>query len=206
MPEKDRFDRSLGAGWCGAYQYAKNRSASSEELNDKLVKSLAKCLRQNDGVPGFQAMMKVVVMPLEHSLPAKFEALEDIVRDHGGHRHTKIVADVAKSVIVQLSYSGGTMEPTDLTHRFAEDSCHALIGHYFFDKVSHRLIAAGRFANCEEFRKWRIEVAISIHPSIEKIAAQVLGDTPSKKIRAPRSVVPKKSTTDLLAEVLLRKE
>ena len=203
MPEKDRFEKSLGPGWCASYQYVKNDKATPEEINDRIVKSLAKCLRQNDGVPGIQEIVKVVVMPLEHVLPEKFEALDNIVRDHEGHRHTKIVVNVAKSILVQLSYGGGTLEPMNLVHRLAEDSCSALIRHYFFDKVSQRLIAAGSFANYAEFHKWQIKVEKSIHPRIEKIAAQLIGNSPTRKIRAPRSVAPKMSTTELLTEVLV---
>lgn len=203
MPEKDRFERSLGAGWCAAFQYIKNGNASSDEIDDKLVKTLAKCLRQNDGVPGIRAAMEVLVISQEHVLPEKFEALDDIARGHAGHRHTKIAVNVAKSILVQLSYSGGTLEPMNLAHRLAEDSCRALVRHYFFDKVSQRLIAEGSFANYEEFRHWQEKVEKSIQPRIQKVAYQLIGDSPASKIRVPRSVAPKMSIADLLAEDLI---
>lgn len=202
MPEKDRFEKSLGAGWCAAFQYAENRRASSEEICDKLIKSLAKYLRENNGVPGFQDMARVVAMPLENALSEKFEALEEVVRNHEGHRHTKVAAEVAKSILVQLSYGGGTLQPMDLDQRLAEDSCNALIKHYFFDRVSQRLVSAGTFTTREKFHRWQIKLEESLQPRIEKIATQLIGNVPSNKIRAPRSVLPKMSTTDLLVEDL----
>ncbi|MDE0143453.1 MAG: hypothetical protein OXI80_12965 [Caldilineaceae bacterium] len=202
MPEKDRFEMSLGTGWCAACQYVKSRRASSEEICDKLLKSLAKYLRENNGLPGFQAMVGVVAMPLDCALSERFKALEEVVRNHEGHRHTKIAAEVAKSILVQLSYGGGTLQPMNLDLRLAEDSCNALIRHYFFDKVSRRLVAAGNFTNYEEFRKWQIRLEESLQPRIEKIATQLIGNVPANRIRAPRRVVPKMSTTDLLVEDL----
>ena len=202
MPEKDRFELSLGSGWYAVFQYVKSRRASSEEICDKLLKSLAKYLREHNGLPGFQAMVRVVTMPLEHALSERFEALEEVVRNHDGHLHTKIAAEVAKSILVQLSYGGGTLQPMNLDLRLAEDSCFALMQHYFFDKVSRRLIAAGNFTNREEFHKWQIKLEESLQPRIEKIASQLIENVPANKIRAPRRVVPRMSTTDLLVEVL----
>lgn len=202
VPEKDRFEMSLGAGWCASFQYVKNGRASSEEICDKLLESLAKNLRKYNGFPGFQAMVRVVALPLEHALSERFKALEEVAQYHEGHRHTKIAAEVAKTILVQLSYGGGTLQPMNLDLRFAEDSCYALIKHYFFDKVSRRLVAAGNFTNHEEFHKWQIKLEKSLQPRIEKIATQLIRNVPANKIRAPRRVVRKMSTTDLLAEDL----
>ena len=40
MPEGDRFERSLGAGWRSAFRYAAGEVASEQEIEDKLMGSL----------------------------------------------------------------------------------------------------------------------------------------------------------------------
>ena len=37
MPEGDRFERSLGAGWRSAFRYAAGEVASEQEIEDKLM-------------------------------------------------------------------------------------------------------------------------------------------------------------------------
>lgn len=203
MAEKDRFEKSLGTGWCAAYQYVKNGTASPEEVDDKLVKSMAKYLRKYNGVPGFQAMMDVFAAPPGPSLMESFDALDDIVRDQGGHRHTKIAANVAKSLLVQQLAGGGTLEPKNEAHRLAEDVCSALLKHYYFARVRQSLITEGRFADHEKVRQWQVRVEQSIQPGIEKIAAQLGRNPDAKSLRAPRNTAKKVSTSDLLDEVLV---
>ena len=64
MPELDRFERTFQAGWRAAYQHAREGVASDEEIGDKLVKTLAKTLRESDGVPGLPAMVAMVLTSL----------------------------------------------------------------------------------------------------------------------------------------------
>ena len=102
MPELDRFERKFRPGWRAAYRHAREGVASVEEVGDKLVKTLAKTLRENDGVPGLEAMAAIVAaVASEMSILEQFNALDGIVRDHGGLRHSKVAAGVAKSFLIQ---------------------------------------------------------------------------------------------------------
>ena len=204
MAENDRFEKSLGAGWCASYQYVKNRTASPEEVDDKLVKTLAKYLRKHNGVPGFQAMIDVLAAPAGPAFANCFGALDDIVRCQGGHRHTKIAAQVAKSVRNQQSPGRGTWESKDVAHRLAENVCSALVRHYFFGRVRHPLITESRFTNYEEFHQWQKGVEQSIQPSVERVASQLVNEPNAESLRAPRNTTRKKmSTRDLMDEVLV---
>ena len=203
VPEKDRFERSLGAGWCAVYQHVKNRSITPEEINDKIVKTLTKYLRDSSGVPGFQAMMGVIAAPPGSSLSESFVAIDQIVGGESGHRHTKVAAKEAKSLLVRRLASGGTLEPQDLSHRFAAKVCFALVEHYFFARVCPKLTADGRFVDHNEACVWQEQVERDIQASIGKIAGQLLQQTDGKGLRAPRRTAPKMSTSDLLAEQLI---
>ena len=103
MPEGDRFERTFRAGWRSAYQQTRNGNASDEEIADKLVKSLAESQRKANGVPGFPEMAQLIADCSPATLLDSYEALDRIVRYHNGHMHTKIAADVAKSLMVQVT-------------------------------------------------------------------------------------------------------
>ncbi len=75
MPDLDRFERTFQVGgWRGAYRLARERVASTEEVGDKLVKSLAKTLRANGGVPELPAMAEIVESSNGTSLLERFSA------------------------------------------------------------------------------------------------------------------------------------
>ena len=203
VPEKDRFERSLGAGWCAVYQHVKNRSTTPKEINDKIVKTLTKNLRDRRGVPGFQAMMSVISAPLGFPFSESVDAIDQIVGGGSGHRHTKVAAKEAKSLLVRRLASEVTLEPQNLSHRFATKVCYALVEHYFFARALPKLIAEGRFVDRNEAFEWQGRIERNIQDSIGKIAVKLLQQTDGKGLRAPRRTALKMSTSDLLAEQLI---
>ena len=200
MPEGDRFERSLGAGWRSAFRYAAGEVASEQEIEDKLVGSLAKTLRGNGGVPGHDAIVRTIVGALEASLMESFGALDGIVRDQGGDRHTKVAVAVAKSFLVQQGVS--ILSPDQMARQLSMSTCEALIEHYFFARVTQRLIAKGRFADRNEARQWQSRVEQAMRPRIEKLAGQLVQDPSAASLRAPGRVTKKVSTSELLSEDL----
>ena len=203
MPDLDRFERTFQAGWRAAYQYARGGVASLEEVGDKLVKSLAKTLRVNDGVPGLQAMAAIVEASNGASLLERFSALDAIVRAQGGNRHSKIAADVANSLLVQQEVAIGGSVPDGVARRFGEDVCAALVEHYFFANARQHLIAQGKIADHQEARQWQGEVERAIQPAIEKVAHQLVQNPDANNLRAPRGALKKESTSTLLEEELI---
>ena len=202
MPEGDRFERAFRAGWRSAYQYARDGKASDEETADKLVKSLAKNLRDAGGVPGRPEMTQTVADCVPATLLESYEALDRLVREHNGHRHAKIAADVAKSLIVQ-SLSGTAGLDGGISSQFAERVCEAIIDNGFFAKAGTRLVEEGRFSNLQEFREWQGKIEGMIEPSVAKIAEQLVQNPDAKGLRAPNRMSKKKTTGELLGENLL---
>ena len=200
MPEGDRFERSLGAGWRSAFRYAAGEVASEQEIEDKLVGSLAKTLSGNGGVPGRDAIVRTIVGAHEASLMESFGALDGIVRDQGGDRHTKVAVAVAKSFLVQQGVS--ILSPDQMARQLSMSTCEALIEHYFFARVTQRLIAKGRFADRNKARQWQGRVEQAMRPRIEKLAGQLVQDPSAASLRAPRRVTKKVSTSELLSEDL----
>jgi hypothetical protein len=64
------------------------------------------------------------------------------------------------------------------------------------------LIAKGRFADHNEARQWQGRVEQAMRPRIEKLAGQLVQDASAARLRAPKRVTKKVSTSDLLAEDL----
>ena len=199
MPEGDRFENSLGAGWRSAFRLVREGGTPSE-VNDKLIESLAKTLRRNDGIPGFEAIVAVVE---SHGLSpvVAYEALDKIVRAYGGHRHTRIAADIAKSSFL---LDTGLPTPGDMAPWVAVRTCIGVVDHYFFGRTRERLIAEGRLGDHAEAHGWRHQVIEAVRPRIEKIAHQLLESPDANGLTAPRRGTRKESTSDLLREELGR--
>ena len=202
MPEGDRFEKGFGSGWRGALTLVRGGVASEEEVADKLGKALAKTLRDRSGVPGHEAICRVMEGAETGSLLESFQVLDDIDRSHEGHRHTKVATDVAKSLLVQGDAANGMAALGSLPHRLASETCSALVDHYFFGRAYPQLIAEGRFVDHEHARQWQDRVEQAMQPTVAKFADKLVSRPDAQGLRAPRRSVPKESTRTLLKEDL----
>ena len=201
MPEGDRFESSLGAGWRGAFRLM-TQEATAAEVSDKLIESLTKTLRREGGIPGLEAIIAVVERQHEFSPVEAYEALDRVVRDCGGHRHTVIAADTAKSSFVLSGLDAELTERGDLSRRVAVRACIALVDHYFFGRTRERLITAGRLRDHAEAHEWRNQTIEAVRPRLERIANRLLQSPDADGLRAPNRNAPRASTGDLLREQL----
>lgn len=203
MPEGDRFEKQFRAGWAGAARYIRDGKASIEETGDKLIKTLTKRLRDCDGAPGFDDMVNVITGHESSSLLDSFDSLDDIVRRHDGNLHSKVAAEVAKSVLVQQPNEAAAWNRA-LAESFAENVCAGLLEHCLFSKAERHLIDEGRFSSREEFRAYQERLTQQMMPGIRKIAEQLARNPDGKGLRAPNRKASRQSTSTILAEDLLR--
>lgn len=216
MAEGDRFERAFGAGWRSAYRRAREGVTPPAEVADKLVTALAKTLRDRGGVPCFREMEAVVGnatwrLTLQSSgvgeeaaiLIESFNALDRLVRDQDGHRDTKVAAEVAKALLVQQGAHANGHGMAPMTSHFAENTCMALVEHYFFATARQNLVAEGKLGNHEQARRWQHRVEEALQPPIRQLAERLAKDPNAKSLRAPNRTVKPQSTSDLLAEVLV---
>ncbi len=203
MPEGDRFERQFRAEWVAAARYIRDGKASIEEIGDKLTKTLAKRLRDASGVSGFDDMVDVITGNESLSLLDSFNALDDIVRRHDGNLHSKVAAEVAKSVLVQQpnEAAAGNGAPAE---SFAENVCAGLFEHNLFSRAESRLIEERRFSSKEEFRAYQERLTQQMIPGIRRIAEQLTRNPDGKGLRAPNRKASRQSTSAILAEDLLK--
>ena len=202
MPEGDRFEKQFRAGWTGAARYIRDGKASLEETGDKLTKTLAKRLRDCGGVPGFDDMVDVITGHESSRLLDSFNSLDDIVRRHDGNLHSKVAAEVAKSVLVQQPDEAAAGKAA-LAESFAESVSVGLLEHCLFSKTERHLIDEGRFSSREEFRAYRERLTQQMMPGIRNIAEQLVRNPDGKGLRAPNRKARRQSTGAILAEDLL---
>ena len=215
MPEGDRFEKVFRAGWRGAYSLAREGVATPAEIADKCVSTLAKTLRERDGVPGFREIEEIVQnatsgMRLQangavgdaESLIDAFDTLDRIVRDQERHRHTKIAAESAKSMLIQQGDQG--FRP--MKSEFAEKTCMDIVEHCYFGTARQNLVAEGKLENHEKARQWQHSVEEAMQPGIRQLAERLMKDPSAKTVRAPNRTVKPHSTSDLLEEVLVTSE
>ncbi|MCY3799964.1 MAG: hypothetical protein OXG46_00115 [Chloroflexi bacterium] len=207
VPEGDRYERTFGAGWRSAFRYVREGTVPVAEVGDKLVKSLAETLRKHDGIPGFQAVERIVRERKEVPLIERFDALDTIVREQGGHRHTNIAVQVAKTLLIQRQFADGesSILPS-VEDCIAEGTCLTMVKHYFFARAREILIGEGQLTNHERASQWQSEIEQTIRGDIKKIADQLVQNPNAGDLRAPKGSVSKKSTSDLLDEVLVPSE
>lgn len=211
MAELDRFEKAIRPGWRGAYRQAREEAASPEEVADKLAQSLVRTLREEGGVPGLPGIEEVfgsaawqLALPTSSGvLLQAFNDLDQIVRDQGGHRHTRIAVDAAKSLLVQQSAPAQSW-PT-LAH-LAERVCSDLVKHSFFATARDNLVAEGKVENHGQARDWQEGIQGIMQPAIRQIAERLMKDPSAEALRAPSRIVKKQPTSELMGEVLVSDE
>lgn len=215
MPEGDRFERAFRAGWRSAYRLARE-DASAEDVADKLIASLAKSLRDQLGVPGLPNMQRLIQKTNRQlvldsgsegmqavALAEFFNAMDRIQRESEGHRHTKVAADVGKSIFARENFTKTNGLPGRVVRQFAEGVCLALVRHYFFARARQNLISERILKSHQQATEWQNKVERIMLPAIEKIGDQLASDNEARSLRAPRRLVKKQSTRDLLNDNLV---
>ena len=203
MVERDRFEKQFGPGWRSAYRYAREGNVPLEGICDKLVSTLSRTLRDRGGFPAFDEMAHILAEGRDRDLMPAFGALDGLREREDGHLHTKIAAEVAKSLFVQGETAGRDAEPAEVRGRFAEALCSALVERYFFAKARQPLLAERRFDSLEESAGWQSRVEEILRPQLSRIADQLVQNPDARGLRAPNRLTRKESTGDLLAENLL---
>ena len=203
MPELDRFERSFRPGWIKPYRLARSETASDQELRDSLVTSLCRSLRELDGVPGFESLAGVLRSAGARPQSAQFAAIEEIVREHEGHRHTMIAADVVRSILNHRAAGEGIGGDRLIANQLATRTCRAILGNYFFAIARGNLIEEGVLADAADAYRWQERVFDPLDTRIEQIADKLSGNPDAKGLRAPDRTVPRQSTEHLLKDNLL---
>ena len=208
MAENDRFERSFRAGWRSAYIRARQDIGLTTEICDILTKTLTKNLRDLNRVPGFheirhvideETWRRVLATDQDEGAAVLLDAagrLEHIVREYGGHRHTKLATDAATSMIAAGDLAG-------FDGSFSERICEAIVNHRFFANASNHLVSEGKFANFDEADQWRQDIMRLLRPQMKKIAKQLEKRPDGKGIRAPNRLTHTESTHALLEENLV---
>lgn len=203
MAELDRFEKNFTSGWRAAYNYARGEAASDGEVSDKLMKSLAKTLREQGGVPGLREMSEVIAGGLSSPLDEPFTALDRIVRAHDGHRHTKLAAEAAKFILVSQEGRTGPDAASDIAERFAVRACESIVEHKFFANARQYLVTEEKLPGHAAAYDWQHRLERLYQPALERIAGQLLESPSAEGLRAPRRTVPKDPTSALLHQDLL---
>ena len=217
MPEGDRFEMMFGAGWRAAYKWAREGVAPAE-IADKCLSVLARTLREGGGVPRFNEIEEIIqhattgtglhtngAIEDAESLLDAFSKLDRIVQNEGGHEHTKVAVESAKSLIFQQrNYDRESFWTEKL--EFAEKTCKDLVEHFYFATARQNLVAQGKLENHETARQWQHNVEESMQPGVRQMAERLMKDSSAKDIRAPNRTVKPHPTKDLLEEVLVTSE
>ncbi len=203
MPDLDRIDDSLGAGWRSAYDLVSGQIASPTEISDRLIKSLTKVLRDRSGVPGLERAFSILKPDGLNSILHSFSVLDALVKEKEGHRHTRIAVEVSRS---KMAYWDGTNSYPPSTYslsEFSHDILNAMIEHYFFARVRPRLVEHEIFENQKEVEVWQAELDHLMESRVAKLADKLAENPCAKKLRAPRRTTLKSTTKELLLDNLL---
>lgn len=203
MPESDRFELTFGAGWRSAYRDARSDDASDEEVSDRLVTHLCKTLRDHAGIPGFLSLAGALTVQDGSSISERFKAIDRVVTENAGHRHTAIAAEAAKSTLILRAAGDGDSDGRSVEHRFAAQVCRGLLEHYFFANARINLVAEGILNSETHAYEWQSKMEGLVHSRVGHVATKLSDKPDAKGLRAPNRTVRRKSTSSLLAHDLL---
>ena len=177
------------------------------EIVDAIITPLVKILRDED-IPGRHEMNHTVYEAVwrlsmdtdptgqANALIDFSDSLDDIVRISEGHRHTKIAAEVAKSMIIDNDVG-------DTAGSFDERVCSAFVEHYFFAIARANLVAQGVASTQTEAKARQRHVEHMLRPQLKKLAEKLSNVSDVRTLRAPNRLTPMEPTRSLLDEDLL---
>ena len=122
---------------------------------------------------------------------------------HEGHRHTRIAAGVAKSMLTRQDSGDVLGTARSIVKQFATRTCRSLLGHYFFAIARGNLIEEGVLANHSDAYRWQERVFDPLDTRIDQIGDKLSDNPDAKGLRAPDRTVPRQSTEHLLKDNLL---
>ena len=201
MPEGDRFDKKIRRGWSAAYDDIESGESTPEEAASELAIPLAQDLKKGGGFPGSDKILDIVTACAgseAHEDP--FEALDRVTMQQGGHRHTVLLAQAAKTLLLTDGMSESLEEPTFAERRLMGQACHDLVDNSFFGFGRYQLIESGRFASETEAREYETRVHEAMGSLVNRITEKLLADPMGRSIKVPRSRKPKPTTKDILEQ------
>ena len=206
MPESDRFELTIPAGWRSAYRDARSGDATGEEVSDKLMTRLCKTLRDEAGIPGFLELVDELTAQGDVSISERFKAIDRIVKEQESHRHTVIAAEAAKSTLILRAAGDCDPKHTSVAHQFAVQACKGLIEHYFFANARINLVAEGVLDSEASAYEWQSGINELLRSRVGYVATRLCEKPDAKGLRAPKRTVRRKSTSSLLTHDLLSSE
>ena len=201
MPEGDRFDKKIRRGWSAAYDDIESGESTPEEAASELAIPLARDLKKDGGFPGSDKIVDIVTACAgSEAHEDAFEALDRVTMQQGGHRHTVLLAQAAKTLLLTDGMSESLEEPTFAERRLMGQACHDLVDNSFFGVGRYQLIESGRFASETEAREYETRVHEAMGSLVNRITEKLLADSKGQSIKVPRSRKPKPTTKDILEQ------
>ncbi len=201
MPEGDRFDKLIRRGWDDVLAGIESDDAAPYEIAAQLIVPLTRDVKNGGGLPGLDKVGGIVAACVgSGGIEGAFSALDRVVIEHNGHRHTVVLARAAKTLLLTQEIAVTLSEHAFATARLIEQTCHDLVDNVFFGVGRYRLIESGRFSSEGEAREFERLVHEALAPAIRGMAVQLMVDSTGKAIKVPRSRTPKLSTQDILKQ------
>ncbi len=154
-------------------------------------------------IPGLTAVCRLVLNPDELPPERLLCTLDRIVCEHRGHCFTKVAVRTAGRLIEQVSNGMAILNRTNPDILLCRHICEDIVQQSFLGKARVHMLVDGIFVDPGETRVWQCDLMRVMHPQLESLSKQLTRDSSAKDLRAPKGLAPKKSTIDLLDEVLL---
>jgi hypothetical protein len=160
-----------------------------------MVKALAATLRETNGMSGFEPVLAAFLEANSCTGTSLAEMSRGIERAFGQQREAKLMVRAAQRTMIRVEAGMVLSGPLSMAREYLR----TLVNHHFFDKVSGRLVGnRRRFSSAQHARAFEAAIWSSIEPQLSKLAARLIRATPATAIRAPNSLLPSRSTAELL--------
>lgn len=184
MPDLDIIDRNVPRGWRPPLKLFVG-VAKPDEVARAVSKALARSLRENGGLPGFDRWVALLDERIAgvldpHSAFVRAEAIE---RELGQGRHVKVAARSVQSILAELGHS--RTPALSLGRPLAEEFLRRLAQHDFFGRIRPGIVGRRRFKRIADVDERERACRQAMEPFLQRLASGLVRDPEGEELRSP---------------------
>lgn len=201
MADWDKFERGLHPLFRLPAKLART-GATAEEVSRSIVKAVAKMLKQDGGCPAFDEIIEVIAPYCQDGPQRKLclgmtvsdadQQLDAIEREHE-HPLTHIAVCAAKGICLQGALDAPISGATDIV--FNERFVQEVINDQLLGRIGESMIPK-RFNTPTALGLFEDKVRELMSDGVQRVAVDLATDPTATKLRAPRFLRSKRSTSD----------
>jgi hypothetical protein len=194
MPDRDWYSDHLDKNWRSVARRIE-RGDGDARVGDLALGALAKTVRDSGGLPDLDQITSVVVDFMRGlTIPLAFGKLRVIRQQSAESKLDHCLTVAAEATIVAISRGAMIGDPvSEICRRFVTTA----LDTYLFGPARPKHVGKC-FNTLAEAHAWRGQCIQKMAPQIDHLAMSLVQHSSGLGLRAPRRVIPREATVDML--------